>query len=651
MRPWTVAGVALLALAAPLLAPSQEDGCVRFSGQWGYGRIFEVEARDGLAYYTQGADVIVADVTVPGAPVELGRINLPDYLHGLALGPDVLYVSCGVFNLCVLDVSDATRPVLVNRLPFGGGRAIALEGHFLFYLTNEYLKVLDVSDPTNPLLLASVEHRGGWDIALSGGFAYVVDPSWVDHWGLYVFDVSDPAHPVQVDFQLMQGYRSVKAVGSRLYLGGSSPSLRVFDLADPAHPVEVGSCDPPGTLWEIDVVDGLALLASASGGLQVVDVHDSSAPRELGSYRPPGLSALSVAAAPSRRAFLGTERDGLRELVLEQPDHPQLLGSYQPQRYVGALAAAGDLLAVGDAYVGLRLFDGASGPELPQLGWLETAGVQDVTDLALKGQYAYLAEQYVFEVVDVSDPTSPAFVGMYFTYADLITVVGDRAVVAKWGIEVLDLGEPWKPASLGYVELPPPGGMSMYADAFDLAANATHAYVSIYFYLPPFGPQEYATYAVDISDPVHPVMLWYTQDYGVRGLAICDQYLYVADFSWLVVLDVTDPASPIEIGRVAQVPGSPFDGRLEVEGGLLFALNSETTIGDLIVLDLADPAKPVVVGVYQTGGDASRVAVANGRAYIGDGSAGVHAVDVTACSPFADGFESGDTSAWSATVP
>ena len=35
-----------------------QDLCTAFSGQWGYGRIFEVEVRDGLAYHTQGADVI-----------------------------------------------------------------------------------------------------------------------------------------------------------------------------------------------------------------------------------------------------------------------------------------------------------------------------------------------------------------------------------------------------------------------------------------------------------------------------------------------------------------------------------------------------------------------------------------------------------------
>ena len=81
--------------------------------------------------------------------------------------------------------------------------------------------------------------------------------------GLHTIDVSDPFNPVEVDYQPMVGFRTVEVSGGYLYLGGSTPSLRVFDLADPAHPLEVGSCDPPGSVWEIDVADGMAVLARA----------------------------------------------------------------------------------------------------------------------------------------------------------------------------------------------------------------------------------------------------------------------------------------------------------------------------------------------------------------------------------------------------
>ena len=69
------------------------------------------------------------------------------------------------------------------------------------------------------------------------------------------------------------------------------------------------------------------------------------------------------------------------------------------------------------------------------------------------------------------------------------------------------------------------------------------------------------------------------------------------------------------------------------------------------MVDVSNPAAPVEVGFYDTPGLASGVAVAWAYAYVADDSAGLEIL--TSCSGelFSDSFESGDTSAWSATVP
>jgi hypothetical protein len=69
----------------------------------------------------------------------------------------------------------------------------------------------------------------------------------------------------------------------------------------------------------------------------------------------------------------------------------------------------------------------------------------------------------------------------------------------------------------------------------------------------------------------------------------------------------------------------------------------------LRVIDVSDPAAPVEVGFYDTPGEAWGVAVAGDYVHLADGSAGL---DVFSdCLLFADGFESGDASAWSAIMP
>jgi hypothetical protein len=60
---------------------------------------------------------------------------------------------------------------------------------------------------------------------------------------------------------------------------------------------------------------------------------------------------------------------------------------------------------------------------------------------------------------------------------------------------------------------------------------------------------------------------------------------------------------------------------------------------------------PFEFGSYDTPGIARDVAVAGSYAYVADGNAGLEVL--TSCEDLllSDGFESGDTSAWSATVP
>jgi hypothetical protein len=61
---------------------------------------------------------------------------------------------------------------------------------------------------------------------------------------------------------------------------------------------------------------------------------------------------------------------------------------------------------------------------------------------------------------------------------------------------------------------------------------------------------------------------------------------------------------------------------------------------------------PQLVDAYVTAWDAYDVAVSGRRAFIADGYPGIIEVTVADClGLFADGFESGDTSAWSGVLP
>ena len=80
-----------------------------------------------------------------------------------------------------------------------------------------------------------------------------------------------------------------------------------------------------------------------------------------------------------------------------------------------------------------------------------------------------------------------------------------------------------------------------------------------------------------------------------------------------------------------------------------YAYVADTAAG-LRVINVSAPSAPVEVGFADTPGDAFGVAAAGGYAYVADSGAGL-TVFRNCSLLFADRFESGDTSAWSAVVP
>jgi len=93
--------------------------------------------------------------------------------------------------------------------------------------------------------------------------------------------------------------------------------------------------------------------------------------------------------------------------------------------------------------------------------------------------------------------------------------------------------------------------------------------------------------------------------------------------AWLIATDLTNPASPVELGRYL-LTAQPSD--MLVMGSTLYVALRKTA--GLLILDYANPAAPTLVGSLE-GYDLLSVAVEGDRAYCGRGSAGVLVVDLT----------------------
>lgn len=108
-----------------------------------------------------------------------------------------------------------------------------------------------------------------------------------------------------------------------------------------------------------------------------------------------------------------------------------------------------------------------------------------------------------------------------------------------------------------------------------------------------------------------------------RAVAVQGHFAYVGVGFKLVVLDVSDPKTPRELG--ATEPLGWYVQDVAVEGSLAYVAAGG---GGFYVVDLSDPTRLVVAASYDTPGYAESVAVAGRYAYVADGPGGLRIVDI-----------------------
>ena len=191
-------------------------------------------------------------------------------------------------------------------------------------------------------------------------------------------------------------------------------------------------------------------------------------------------------------------------------------------------------------------------------------------------------------------------------------VVGD-SVYAGVGprLVVLSVADPAHPSLVGQTDVLP----SMVQS---LVAAGRYVYVATGFH---------GLRVIDVINPAAPVEVGFFTKPGawIRDVAMVGHTIYAISSGGLSVLDVTNPIAPVEIGNCA-IPGP--------DGGVAVAAAGQTVYvaslrGGLRVIDVTNPAAPVEVGFYQTSGWAEDVTVMGRYVYVATAyRGGLRVIDV-----------------------
>jgi hypothetical protein len=566
---------------------------------------------------------------------------------------------------------------MLGYLGDGSGHVVVQREGTAYVGFGRQLAVLDVADPRAPARVGfAVFPEAVLDVTVSGTYAYVA----TGRGGLYVVDLSDPSRPTSLQVQPAASFvDGVIAQGGRLYV--SDGVLRVLDLSEPASPrvsSELGSPDPARPLGRLAAVaDGRAFTlfyggSDRQGGFRVIDISNPGHPVPVGLVLLPEPVVDLAVSRDHVYLLAGQEQPRLLAVDISDPAAPVVVEPDDTGPWPGNnLALAGSLLYLGeagDADGGLTVVDVGESAQ-PDLMGRYSGSLPPVADIALDGDYAYLATADGLTVIEVANPAAMAETGS-FVFDRLpaplrgVAVRGSFAFVAagEAGLQVVELADPTHPRvvatydSAGHTWDVALAGRYVYlADEYNglriLDLEDPLAPVEVGFFDPP-GQEEFfhgvasaggrvyvadggiertGLWILDLTDPAQPAPLgfWPLTAPGDSGLApraedvdVAGEIAYVAaGTAGLSLVDVGDPRNPVEIGAY-DTPGRA--AQLQVVEGHVFLVD-----GDLRVVDVSDPTAPSLVGFYDLGpgSDTPQVVVAQGYAFVT--AAGIEVLDVT----------------------
>jgi hypothetical protein len=338
--------------------------------------------------------------------------------------------------------------------------------------------------------------------------------------------------------------------------------------------------------------------------------------------------AVCVAAAP----------------VLAQ-DCPELVGQL-PGGNGTAVAVSGDYAYLGFGGPPRLVVADVSVPSAPQLvGEITLSSRAYTRRVAVSGAYAYVlvgipAFHGMFcglYVIDVSTPSAPAYAGFFGVGGWGVAVEGEYAyVAARGGFHVIDVSTPSAPVGVGFLGTP--------GDFHGVAVAGSYAYVTE----ENWDTGESGLSVIDVSTPTAPVEVGFLDTPGdARDVAVAGAYAYVINENSLRVIDVSTPSTPVEVSFVEDGGG----GRVAVSGGYAYVAGYVADVGTgLWVIDVSTPSAPVEAGFFPTQDAAEDVAISGDHVFHTAHLDGLYVFRECGLV-FEDGFESGDTSSWSATVP
>lgn len=614
-------------------------------------------ARSGtMVYLGAGAALVVIDAADPIHPIERGYANLGGVVRDVASwGWAAIALEQDAIEF--VDANDPTHPQVVGSFPLAPEwevQTIDARDSMVFFTAPDGLHIVSFANPAAPEEIGTFAIAEASDVAARSGRAYLLADQI-----LHVLDTSDPTAPSEIIAVAVPteagDHVTVAPSGTRLATWGaywghhSWGEVAFFDLANRDLPVQRGRLyyyedNPPVFV----ALGGSRAFVSKESTQEIFDLSDLAHPVLAGSFQAGSVWSSFIAANPDY-LLLADAHEGLGVYDVSPPPTAhevatvETAGEAKDGYFVGTLAVTTDTF-------GLRVFD-VSEPGRPVVIGRGpttnsglTAQVRRVGSFAYSQAYGLPSYEWIYAIFDVTDPASPLQVGSFGAgFAQYpLAVAGDLAVGMGYRpAPLFDLSDPSQPYQVGELQT---AGLPVGDVA--LAGDRAYAWTT-------GSAQPVRLWIFDVSDPAAPSELGITEmpDRFRSASTVRGSLLYVCGDDEFAVYEVADPGQVQLVGSV-QVAYSHESRRISLFGSRAFLSPDHPVPAGpryFRVLDVSDPTHPNEIAALPTLAAANQVFAGPGLIGVADGEAGIAFYE--SCVPFADGFESGDTAAWSLTQP
>jgi hypothetical protein len=517
----------------------------------------------------------------------------------------------------------------------GTPRSAIISGNYAYAAIGPRIVVWDVSDPAAPQRIGESEPLAGLvtSIAVKGDVAFVAESRTTGlHGDVYIYDLSNPTAPLQgsvLHYFAQSSAKQPEALlvdGDTLYIADRESGVYTIDVSQPTAPLPGIFIDAPGP--SALEVDGGRLFVTYAGFIGfTVASFDVSTPGEVTLLTewslPSILSGLDVTIA-NDRAFV-MDVAGLYVYDLLQGAEAQEL-LFDDQVKSRTLTRAGDTVYV-PAEDGLHVYDATATPVAGEKA-LDVATNRTVVSTVSNGTLLTMGEDAFGNVFDVS--TAGAY--SHEARFDLPAATAGNSVVNANGLLYiadyntgLRIVDELTLETVGRVEhRDDTPEFGMIAALEDIAVAGDYAYIADWFN---------ALVVVDVSNPASPEVVGKIDlpDEYPSAVAVAENRVYLAEStntSFLHVFDATDPRAPVKRGSL---PVS-HAWSLATKGTLVFVADQSSADGDtsgLLIVDAADAAAPVLLGQYNQDCDSATGVSIDGDVAAVACNRALHLVDIS----------------------